>query len=211
MASPGDDGLARIIQRYAGVAGSVNQREMKRFINQARTQWDPQPQKDYDPHGEGHTDAGVFARCIYELAFTRFEFPEEAGSPTCEAEEREEVILHPPVDKFVTWIDKPLQEPPSQDRLMNHLALLRAGLQQQVDEISDSRPLHVELPEDFAELMAITNGIVGAGVPSETAYLWVVHHLGISISFVPTAERASRSTATRSFARSFVGLRTHWP
>lgn len=113
MAASNSGRLAAIIQRYGEVADAVNRREMKRFTDGARQGWAPEPPEEWEPHGEGYTDEGAFALCVYDLAFGGS--PERQGQ-LCEAEKLDQVLLHPPLDAFVDVIDKPLSNPvPKED------------------------------------------------------------------------------------------------
>jgi hypothetical protein len=67
-------------------------------------------------------------------------------------------------------IAKPPAEPTSQGDMYMHLAVLKPQLQEQCSQ-------RLELPSEFVELMSITNGIEGTGLPRETAYTMLVYAL----------------------------------
>ncbi|KAK5695727.1 hypothetical protein LTR17_024451 [Elasticomyces elasticus] len=230
--------LRNAIERYGEVADAVNRREMTRFAKFIRERWDPDVD-EWDGRwgptgckGEGYTEEGGLALCIWKLAFRDYE-PERQGQ-LCEAERRNQILLHPPLDAFVDEIPKPLADPapdietkfeelrvllqeqydrnvvvavkeaqPSrhtmppeisawarwrsqqQDVVASLEKLVANGRSDLVDELrANAQRLRLaapdpedrgvvngklQLPIDFKELMRVTNGINGAGVPSETA------------------------------------------
>ncbi|KAK5734517.1 hypothetical protein LTR17_008877 [Elasticomyces elasticus] len=166
--------LAAIIQRYGQVAEAVNRREMARFTEEVRQMWasNPPEEEDWDPWGEGYTDEGAFTLCVYKLAFLGS--PERHGQ-LCEAEEKDQVLLHLPVDALGEKIRAPLRSPAPQGELEEKLCSLRTQLQDQLDQSVASNTKSIQLPGDFKDLMLITNGIRGAGVPAETAYTVLVY------------------------------------
>lgn len=167
MAADGASTLAMAVQRYGQVADAVNRRQLHRFIEKIRERWDPTPVENSEPRAEGYTDEGAFALCVYQLAFGRS--PERNGQ-LCEAEQRDQVLLHSPVEAFVDEVPTPLAEPVPRSELDARLDLLRAQLQEQSGRV-------VQLPSQFQEVLSITNGINGAGVPSETANTVLVYPL----------------------------------
>ncbi|KAK5685428.1 hypothetical protein LTS10_003506 [Elasticomyces elasticus] len=231
--------LRNVIKRYGEVAEAVNRREMARFANFMRERWDPEAVDEWDGRwgptgckGEGYTEAGGLALCIWKLGVRDYE-PERQGQ-LCEAERRNQILLHPPIDAFADRIPKPLADPvpgvekkfkefkvrlqeqydrnvvvavkeaqPSrhtihsgvsawarvrsrqQDVVASLEKLVANGRSDLVDELrANAQRLRLaapdpgdrgvvngklQLPIDFKELMRVTNGINGAGVPSETA------------------------------------------
>ncbi|KAK5690947.1 hypothetical protein LTR17_025817 [Elasticomyces elasticus] len=248
--------LKNAIKRYGEVADAVNRREMARFANFIRERWDPEGVDEWDGRwgpegckGEGYTEEGGLALCIWKLAFRDYE-PERQGE-LCEAEQRNQILLHPPIDAFVYEIPKPLADPApdiqkkfeelrvqlqeqydrnvvvvgakeaqpaklqssrhtmppeisawarwrsqQQDVVASLERLVANGRSDLVDELRGERKYResvqianaqrlrlgapdpgdrglvngkLQLPNDFKELMRVTNGINGAGVPSETA------------------------------------------
>ncbi|KAK3623930.1 hypothetical protein LTR56_021291 [Elasticomyces elasticus] len=242
--------LRNAIKRYGEVAEAVYRREMARFANFIRERWDPDVD-EWDGRwgptgckGEGYTEEGGLALCIWKLAFRDYE-PERQGE-LCEAERRNQILLHPPIDAFVDEIPKPLADPApdveekfeelrvrlqeqydrnvvvvaakqaeplrqtispeisawarwrsqQQDVVASLEKLVTNGRSDLVDELRSERKHRessmkaekqrlrlaspdpgdrgvmngkLHLPIDFRELMRVTNGINGAGVPSETA------------------------------------------
>ncbi|KAK4911156.1 hypothetical protein LTR49_020228 [Elasticomyces elasticus] len=215
--------LRNAIKRYSEVADAVNRREMARFANFIRERWDPEGVDEWDGRwgptgckGEGYTEEGGLALCIWKLAFRDYE-PERQGQ-LCEAEQRNQILLHPPIDAFeqydrnVVVAVKEVQPsrhtmPPEisawaqwrsqqQDVVASLERLVANGRSDLLDELRREREHResskianaqrlrlaapdpgdrgvvngkLQLPNDFKELMRITNGIDGAGVPSETA------------------------------------------
>ncbi|KAK4887984.1 hypothetical protein LTR27_013058 [Elasticomyces elasticus] len=242
--------LRNAIKRYGEVADAVNRREMARFANFIRERWNPEGVDEWDGRwgptgckGEGYTEEGGLALCIWKLAFRDYE-PERQGQ-LCEAERRNQILLHPPIDAFVDEIPKPLADPapdiekkfeelrvqlqeqydrnmvvavkeaqPSRHTIHSGVSawarwrslqkdvvaslekLVANGRSDLVDELRREREYResstianaqrlrlaapdpgdrgvvngkLQLPNDFKELMRVTNGINGAGVPSETA------------------------------------------
>ena len=175
--------LAATVQRYGQVADAVNRREMKRFIEEVRRRWEPDPLEEWDPKGAGYTDEGAFALCVYKLVF---QSPPERHGQLCEAEEKDQVLLHHPPEHFVDQVLPPLAEPAPQAEVETTLTSLRAQLQTQLDQATVTEPRILQLPDDFIELMLMANGIRGAGVPSETAETILVssngeHHAGLDL------------------------------
>ncbi|KAK5675698.1 hypothetical protein LTS10_011798 [Elasticomyces elasticus] len=173
--SPHED-LATIIQRYGRVAEAVNRREMERFTEEVRQMWasNPPEEEDWDPRGEGYTDEGAFTLCVYKLAFLGS--PERQGQ-LCEAEEKDQVLLHLPVNALAEQICAPLTHPAPQGELEEKLSSLKAQLQDQLNQSVASNTRSIQLPKDFKDVMLMTNGICGAGVPAETAYTVLVYPL----------------------------------
>ncbi|KAK5727398.1 hypothetical protein LTR15_003293 [Elasticomyces elasticus] len=248
--------LRNAIKCYGEVAEAVNQREMTRFANFIRERWDPDDMDEWDSRwgsegckGEGYTEEGGLAMCIWKLAFRDHE-PERQGE-LCEAERRNQILLHPPIDAFVDEIPKPLADPapdveekfeelrvrlqeqydrnvvvvaareaqpakrqPSRHTMPAEISAWARWRSQQKDVVASLENLvangrsdlvdqlrrekgyresyiktenqrlrlaspdpgdrgvvngKLQLPIDFRELMRVTSGINGAGVPSETA------------------------------------------
>lgn len=170
--------LQTIIHRYAQVADEVNQKEFKRFTQEIRAKWHPLPpaQDEWEEgyRGEGWTDEGAFTLCVYQLS-TGSDKPHREEGPLCEAEKRNQVLFRRPLESLIDdYWKKPLREPLLENEIVEGLARLRDGVQRQLSEDAAD----VDLPEDFESLMRITNGVHGAGVPSETAYTVLVKPLG---------------------------------
>lgn len=178
MASHRDEELARVIQRYGEVADMVNHREMKRFIQEIRQRWNPLPHEE-DWRYEGWTDEGAFTRCIYTRAFYISALPEpDLNRPDItQAEEEGQVQFHPTLDEIMDYVDKPLAEPRPQSEITEMLNRQREAIQQQLRAagFSATQASEAKLPADIGMLFSITNGINGAGVPSETAYTSLVY------------------------------------
>ncbi|KAK5715872.1 hypothetical protein LTR15_009697 [Elasticomyces elasticus] len=167
--------LAAIIQRYSEVADAVNRREMKRFIAEIRDNWEVLGPTDWhETWGEGYTFEGALALCVYALAFTDHN-PDRQGRQLCEAEQMNQVLLDPPLDAFANEIPTPLADPPPRGQMEEKFNSLRAQLQAQYNDSPASNRDEIHLPKDFRELMMMTNGIHGAGVPAETAYTVLVY------------------------------------
>lgn len=99
--------------------------------------------------------------------------PERSG-PLCEAEKKNQVLFRT-MDQLLGDVRHgPLFNPQSEGKITACLAALKAGLQRQADDTVSSEPISVELPADLEELLRVTDGISGAGVPSETADTWLV-------------------------------------
>ncbi|TKA49323.1 hypothetical protein B0A55_13111 [Friedmanniomyces simplex] len=147
---------------------------MKRFIEEVRQRWDPDPPEEWEPRGEGYTDEGALTLCVYQLAFQ--EDPEGQGQ-VCEAEEMNQVLLHPPVDALVDKIPKPLADPAPQGEVEKKQVSLGAQLQVQFDQSAAANTESIHLPDGFNELMSVTNGMHGAGLLAETAHTVLVYPL----------------------------------
>lgn len=174
MAGLEDLDLAATIQRYGEVAEAVNRREMKRFVEEVRHKWDPDPPEEWERRGEGYTDEGALALCIYHLAFE--DDPIREGQ-LCEAEELDQVLLRPLIDDFADEIEKPIEQLPTQPEIEQQISLLKGQLQRQVQEAGTMNAADIHLPHDFIHLMSITNGIYGAGVPAETSFAHLVYNI----------------------------------
>ncbi|KAK3635211.1 hypothetical protein LTR56_014820 [Elasticomyces elasticus] len=169
--------LTAILQRYSEVAVAVNRREMKRFIDEIRDNWEVLGPTDwYETWGEGYTFEGALALCVYGFAFTDYN-PDRQGRQLCEAEQMNQVLLDPPLDAFADEIPKPLADPPPRGKMEEKFDSLRAQLQAQCNHSPASNGQEIRLPKDFRELMMMTNGIHGAGVLAETAYTVLVYPL----------------------------------
>lgn len=170
--------LTAVIQRYGEVADAVNRREMQRFIDEVKSKWHPESEDEaIEPRLDGYTDAGAFNLHIYQLVFEDPDPPRPTtDQPLCDAEKYNQVLFQPPLESLVDLIPKPLANPLPSDQATVKLEALEAALSRQQAEASASTQ-QVHLPEDFATLMASTNGVYGAGVPSETADLELVFPL----------------------------------
>ena len=182
MVSPSSDQhdqLPAVIQRYGEVADAVNRREMQRFIDEVTLKWHPEPEDEAtEPHLDGYTDAGVLNLHIFLLAFDHMDSPQPPATddrPLCDAERYNQVMFQPPVESLVDLIPKPLADPSPSDQVKVKLEVLEAALRQQVEESGGTQQVY--LPQDFATLMALTNGVQGAGVPAETAHLELISPL----------------------------------
>ncbi|KAK4948832.1 hypothetical protein LTR10_012205 [Elasticomyces elasticus] len=191
--------LAAIIQRYGQVANAVNQREMERLIEEVRQKWATNPPPEVEhlyKRGEGWTEEGAFALCIRDIA--GLWIPDRQGQ-RCEAEEMDQVLLHVPVDELVNEIPAPLADPAPLDKMVEKAVLLRAQLQTQSDQSASSNTRNIELPEDFKELMSVTNGINGAGVPAVTDQTVLVHSLNNQRAGPTSLEYISDSLKRRGY------------
>lgn len=168
--------MQEVVQRYGEVARSVNQREFKRFCDDIRQKWNPLPPPPEDEfweeghRGEGWTEEGAFAMCVYQEAVgSPTDNLPERQEPLCEAEIRKQVLFRP-LDSLLGEIRHgPLFDPQPEEKIREALATLKADLQRQADETAPTESISVELPKDFEQLVRITDGVSGAGVPSETA------------------------------------------
>ncbi|KAK4565765.1 hypothetical protein LTR86_003614 [Recurvomyces mirabilis] len=198
MASRISEDLAATIHRYAEVANMVNRREMTRFIQDVRQRWHPEPLEDWEPpRPEGYTDEGAFNLCVYELAFGGRE-PHRDGE-LCEAEFKNEVLLRS-TDDLVDLIPKPCTDPAPQSEVQERLHTLRGLLQEQLNQPPATDGMAIQLPKDFEELVSLTNGINGAGVPSETAYTELIRPLDQHYTNADMLKRISRWVVFRSYA-----------
>ncbi|KAK4609710.1 hypothetical protein CLAFUR0_14518 [Fulvia fulva] len=161
-----------VIHRYEEVAESVNQREFKRFVEEIRQKWHPLPpvEEFWEPgyRGEGWTEDGAFARCVYAEA-TGFAPDIQREEPLCEAEKKNQVLFRPLDSLLNDIIRGPLYDPKPEDKISKALSALLSGLQRQATDTASSEPISLELPRDSQKLLRITDGIQGAGLPSETA------------------------------------------
>jgi hypothetical protein len=175
MADLDHEVLADAIGRYGQVAEHVNEREMKRFAEQIRQRWRVDPPDEWEEHGAGYTEERAYMLCVFQEAF-EYEEPERHGT-LCEAEQKDQVLLHWNVDDLVDKIPKPLATPLPPDELEAEFKKLEMDLVNQVGRFKFSAVEDVQLPTDFKVLMSITNGVYGAGVPAETAHTSLVYPL----------------------------------
>lgn len=172
--------LKSIVARYGQVAKSVNRKEFNRFIAQIRDKWDPfineEDSEDTRPQNYRHpgwTEECAFAMCVYTQMFDSKPLHPE-GAVLCEAEEEGQVLFRP-VESFIEDFRGPLFEPCGEEEIGERLGFLRECLQKQFYGLMPGdHGIRVELPEDFRELMRLTDGVEAAGVPSETAHLHLV-------------------------------------
>ena len=198
MASITTEDLAAAVQRYAEVATTVNRREMTRFIDEIRQRWHPKPPEEWElPRSEGYTDEGVFNLCIYEQAFNDME-PHRDGELT-EAELNNEVLLLPSTEGLIDFIPKPLAEPAPQDELNEKLDALKNQLQERSDQTAITDTMAIQLPSEFIKLMSMTNGLNGAGVPSETAETVLVRPLNEHRADIATHESGFNLATSRFY------------
>lgn len=170
------DELPAVIKRYGEVADAVNRREMQRFIDEVMSKWHPETEDEaIEPHLDGYTDAGAFNLHIYQLAFGDVDPPRPTDRPLCDAENGNQVLLQPPVESLVDLIPKPLADPSPSNEVTVKLEALETALRKQAEASRSMQKVY--LPQDFATLMTSTNGVVGAGVPSETAHLELIFPL----------------------------------
>lgn len=183
--SSSSSSLGDIVQRYGQVAEAVNRREFKRFVGELKELWSPLPAADEEweegYRGEGWTDEGAFALCVFQQAMNpNMPYVPHRKPPRCEAEERNQV-LPISVESLLEEhhiFSGPLFDPQPREKISEALAYLRAMLQQQADDHGLSEGITVELPKDFEDLLRVSDGINGAGIPSETAETWLVGGLG---------------------------------
>lgn len=172
MASHSDEELARVIHRYGEIADMVNHREMNRFIEEIRQRWKPGTHEE-DWRYDGWTDEGAFTRCIYTEAFfdDAFPAPDPDTPGTTQAEQEGQVQFHPTIDEIMDHVDRPLAEPLPQSEIAEKLDRQRRAIQEQLRaaDFSATQASEAKLPADIGPLFSITNGIKGAGVPTETA------------------------------------------
>jgi hypothetical protein len=169
-----------VIHRYEEVARSVNQREFQRFVEEIRQKWHPLPPVEdfWEPgyRGEGWTEDGAFALCVFQEAMGSSSCDQpEHQEPLCEAEKKNQVLFRP-MDSLLGDIRHgPLFDPQPEDKISEALSALLLGLQRQANNAAvPLEPTSVELPKDFEELLRTTDGISGAGIPSETAGTYLV-------------------------------------
>lgn len=176
--------LKDVVERYGRAAQSVNQREFNRLVKFIRERWDPLPPAeeewlDDETHTDryrGWTEEGAFAMCVYKHAFYPGGYEPERQGPLCEAEEKDQVYFRP-IESFVDEFPKPFSDSRPTDEISEHLEKLRNDLQLQLDEYAPSSKHRVDIPQDFADLMHLTDGVKGAGVPSLTNGLDLVFPL----------------------------------
>ena len=177
--------LPALVRTYGITADSVNNRDWDIFVEGIRNLWDPPPQEEWEwRYSEGYTDEGAFALWVHRLAFANppGSWPDPIrchGWPLCEAERNNEVLLHVTMDSLKENIPKPLAKPLPEKDIVEKLAMLRSVLQRQVENNATtvSANIAVELPGDFVKIMRTTNGIQGAGIPSEIQHLQLVYEL----------------------------------
>lgn len=181
--------LKEIVERYGRVAQSVNQKEFHEMIDFIRERWDPLPpaeeewldDEDHTYRYKGWTEEGAFAMCVYQHAFWPNRNDPKRQGPGCEAEEKDQVYFRP-LASFLDDFPKPIRDPRPADEISEHLDKLRNALQLQLDRSAPSSGLRLELPQDFAELMRLTDGVEGAGVPSQIDGLTLVWPLKYHIT-----------------------------
>lgn len=179
MASQTGQNLPEVIRRYGEVAEMVNHREMKRFIAEVRSRWNPRPHgKAYEDYRfDGWTSEGALTKCIYDQAFYSHDRPQPREIPpdASDAEWNEQVQIKPSLDEIVDFVAKPLILPPLYDiHKREMLETIKIGLKQQV-RASEVDSTALELPKDLEILFSLVKGINGAGVPAETAYTSLVY------------------------------------
>lgn len=171
-----------VVNRYGEVAKTVKQREFKRFTEEIRQKWNPLPEPaedEFEPghRAEGWTDEGAFAMCVFQEARDTFgtDIQPSRREPLCEAERRNQVYFGSMETLFhEIFPNGPLYDPRPEDGISEALTVFKADLQRQADETAPSEPVTVEVPQDLAELMRVTDGVSGAGIPSETAWTFLV-------------------------------------
>ncbi|CZT22673.1 uncharacterized protein RCC_08378 [Ramularia collo-cygni] len=98
----------------------------------------------------------------------------ERHEPLCEAEEKNQVLFRSMDSLFVDVVRGPLYDPQPEVKIAEVLAGVQSGLQRQANKTVPSESISLELPKDFEELLRVTDGVTGAGIPSETADTYLV-------------------------------------
>lgn len=149
------------------------------FVQEIRERWHPLPPAEHDGEpgyrAKGWTDEGAFAMCVFQQAMGPYMSikPKRCGS-LCEAEGKNQVLLRP-LDALLCDIRSgPLFVPQPRNQISEALTALRGGLQRQATETMPSEPISVGVPGDLEELLHVTDGVAGAGLPSETANTYLI-------------------------------------
>lgn len=121
--------------------------------------------------------------CVFEEALgSNMGIRPDRQEPLCEAERKNQVLFRSMDEIFKEIRHGPLFDPQPEHKISEALAVLKADLQRQVDETVPSKNITVDLPEGLEELLKITDGVSGAGIPSETADTYLVTGLrGLSV------------------------------
>ena len=169
--------IVDVICRYGETAESVNQREFKRFVEEIRQKWRPlSPTEEFwEPgyRGKGWTEEGAFSLCVF-AEVTGDCSNVERHEPLCEAEKKNQVLFRPLDTLLGDIVRGPLFDPRPEDKIAAALSALLLGLKRQATNVMPSYSDSIELPMDFEELLRVTDGISGAGIPSETANTYLV-------------------------------------
>lgn len=188
--------------RYESIALMVNKLELERFAVEARSKLDLY---EYTVCGEPGNFNAIEAMnyMIYEAAGLPQPVPDQyrpvlPGDAPGESSDfsgsgkfiegtwhtRKQLTRRP--ESFYGSIPGPLHEPLAsnvmQEQLESLKLLMRGLAATDTGAVDDERPSQalgssLELPDDMLEVYSMTNGVEGAGVPSETSYLNLIFHL----------------------------------
>lgn len=172
--------LTEAVSRYESAAKATNKREMKRFVKNARKVFEPEDWwEEFEvPKLEPCDYEASLAYRILRTAFQRDDYSKKLaptfGGPVL-LSGPDPVLCYTDPDTFHEGIEGPLFPPLSPADRAKVLAELREALLAQAQSQSSTPITDIELPSEFVELQELTNGIYGAGVPSENDYFELVY------------------------------------
>lgn len=169
----GSRDVSAALQRYESVARRLTERTVKEFLEEVRTGFEPRPATanyelshfDDMVQLEGYTVEGAISRVAHQEALTyyaartfQFDLP-----PNPSEAEKAGQVYHRPAEELINALPPLLEPPPADSEFVKRRENLREHLRSQAHDKGLS--IDPELPQEWIELLNITKGVRGAGIP----------------------------------------------